>query len=92
MKRATSERPRTLRIWRKHLKIHGGDSLCRCELEPGRFRKTQRIGGCGRSRCWLCHYDKLAGLATRQERRAAARLQEGLVEIAGALFLKARLR
>jgi len=80
MKRAASERLRTLHVWRKHSRAHRGEVLCRCEWQPGRFRKAQRVGGCGRPQCWLCHYDKLAGLATLQERRALARLNEGVAE------------
>ena len=81
MKRAASEKPRTLRIWRRHLASHDHKIACRCELQPGRFRKGQRIGGCSRARCRLCHYDKLSKLATLQECRAAATLYEGLSEM-----------
>ncbi len=81
MKRAASEKTRTLQVWRKHLIKHRGNLQCVCEFQPGRFRKAQRVGGCGRTQCWLCHGDKLAGLATLRERRAAAALCEGLVEL-----------
>lgn len=81
MKRAATERFRTLRTWRDHLDTHRGAILCECELQPGRFRKAQRIGGCGRSRCWLCHSDKLAGRATIQERCAIACQREGMAEV-----------
>lgn len=81
VKRAASEKLRTLRVWRRHLASHDHKIACRCEFQTGRFRKGQRIGGCGRARCWLCHYDKLSKLATLQERRAAATLYEGLSEI-----------
>ena len=78
MRRSALERPRTLRTWRAHLTAHEDTILCVCELEPGRFRKSQRIGGCGRPRCWLCHGDKLAGRLSLQELRALAAHREGL--------------
>lgn len=70
-----------MRIWRSHLATHGGRILCDCELQPGRFRKSQRIGGCGRPRGWLCHSDKLAGRPTLRELRAIAAQFEGLAEM-----------
>ncbi|MCW5625150.1 MAG: hypothetical protein KIT73_10590 [Burkholderiales bacterium] len=81
MKRASLDRLRTLRTWRAHLRRHSADVACVCERQPGRFRKGQRIGGCGNPRCWLCHHDKLAGIPTRHEQRARARLAEGVVEL-----------
>lgn len=53
-----------------------------CELQPGRFRKSQRLGGCRRPRCWLCHHDKLAGIPTLRDRRASATEREGIAEAA----------
>lgn len=47
MRRAALERPRTLRVWRQHLAGHSDTDLCRCEFQPGRFRKGERVGGCG---------------------------------------------
>src|SRR3989442_3642090 len=82
MRRAAIEKSRTLRIWRGHLTTHGGKIACDCELQPGRFRKSQRIGGCGRPRCWLCHFDKLAGLPTVSDLRSFATEREGLAEAA----------
>ena len=69
MRRASLERPRTLRVWRAHNRlIHEGDSTdCVCDEQPGRFRKTQRVAGCGNARCYLCHWNKLLGFRTRQE-------------------------
>jgi hypothetical protein len=81
MKRAAIERLRTLRVWRRHLANHDHEVACRCEFQPGRFRKGQRAGGCGSARCWLCHYDKLSKLATLQECRASAIFYEGLLEM-----------
>jgi len=83
MRRAALEKYRTLRIWRNHLATHHGQILCECELQPGRFRKSQRVGGCGRPRCWLCHYDKLSGIPTIQEQRALINQIEGIVDLFG---------
>jgi hypothetical protein len=82
MKRAAEERTRTLTVWRRHFCTHKGRVVCACELQPGRFRKSLRIGGCGASRCWLCHWDKLFGIPTRQLRRNAKAYEEGLWEAA----------
>ncbi|MEO8038440.1 MAG: hypothetical protein ABI794_06690 [Betaproteobacteria bacterium] len=82
MKRAALERPRTLNTWRQHVVKHGDLTRCVCEVQAGRFRKSQRAGGCGRPRCWLCHGDKLGGLPTIRVRKGQARYREGLAEIA----------
>lgn len=81
MRRAAIEKHRTLRIWRAHLATHKQPVVCSCDLQPGRFRKSQRIGGCGRTRCWLCHGEKLAGRPTQGDVRAIARYREGLIEV-----------
>lgn len=80
MKRAASEKLRTLRVWGRHLASHDKRIACRCEAQAGRFRKGQRVGGCGRPRCWLCHYDKLGRLTTLRERRATWKFHEGMSE------------
>ena len=56
MRRAFAERQRALRLWRAHNRlVHAGmGTSCVCDQQPGRFRKGQKIGGCGKSRCWLC--------------------------------------
>jgi hypothetical protein len=81
MRRAALEKHRTLQVWRRHLVTHGASLLCACELQPGRFRKSQRVGGCGRARCWLCHYDKLAGNPTARDLRLLAAQREGLADV-----------
>ena len=87
MRRAIAERLRTVRVWKAHLRhLHAtGPILCPCEFEIGRFRKAQRIGGCGNSRCFLCHGDKLLGRPTLQELRARHVEREWLREISGGL-------
>jgi hypothetical protein len=81
MQRAALERSRTRRVWLQHLRTHGELVNCACELQPGRFRKSQRVGGCGRRHCWLCHYFKLADIPTLQELRMLERFREGLAEV-----------
>lgn len=83
MRRAAIERPRTLRTWRRHIaRTHGGDtSLCICDRQPSRFRKGQRVGGCGNARCFVCHYEKILDLPTIQEIKAMDRERDGLQEV-----------
>ena len=78
MQRAALERLRTLHTWRAHLLQHDEPALCVCEQQPGRFRKSQRIGGCGRPRCWLCHGEKLAGRPKPRQRLDRHRYREGV--------------
>ena len=44
MQRAAIERVRTIRTWRSHLRTHGREVRCACELQPGRFRKSRDVG------------------------------------------------
>ena len=81
MKRAALEAARTKSVWRAHLRGHALPVRCACEFQKGRFRKGQRVGGCGNARCWLCHADKLGRVPTRRMRRALARYVEGLREV-----------
>jgi hypothetical protein len=46
----------------------------------GRFRKGQRIGGCGNPRCWVCHSAKLGRELTPKQLRFLQTLKEGLAE------------
>jgi len=84
MRRAAIERFRTLRVWRQHLATHGAKVVCDCEFQAGRFRKSQRVGGCGRPRCWLCHFDKLAEIPTVRDLRSFASEREGFAEASAA--------
>ena len=81
MKRAAEELTRTKNVWRQHLRAHHGAVACVCEYQVGRFRKGQRVGGCGNSRCWLCHSEKLGGVPTIQQLRNVATFAEGLAEM-----------
>jgi hypothetical protein len=70
MKRAAIERKRAVKVWKKHFEQHvrqnvqsGGQRpiMCPCDLQVNRFRKGQKMFGCGRPRCYVCHGDKLLG-------------------------------
>ena len=82
MKRAAEEKLRTLEVWKRHLARHARTGIrCACERQPGRFRKGERVGGCGRPRCWLCHGDKLAGIPSVAQRRALEAARDGFREL-----------
>jgi hypothetical protein len=78
MKPAADERGRAVRVWRRHLHLFGAAhaTACICEQQPGRFRKAHRVGGCGNSRCYLCHSPKLLGEPTLQQRRSTISFRE----------------
>jgi hypothetical protein len=81
MQRASVERLRTMRVWRQHRSRHGPGPLgCPCERQGGRLRKGQRIGGCGKARCYLCHGDTLLQRPTLQQRRADRSYREWFYE------------
>ena len=83
MKRAALERHRAARIAHAHIAlVHDGDpGNCDCETQVGRFRKGQRIAGCGRARCLVCHYSKILGFPTRKEMMAEATFREMIEEV-----------
>ena len=90
MRRAALERTRTFRTWRRHLAQHlrelvrgGGQRTvtCRCDLEAGRFRKGQRIGGCGQPGCLICHYEKVMGIPRIRDVRQRAREHDAVLEM-----------
>ncbi len=82
MRRAAFERPRVLRVWRRHrLLIHDlRPDLCACKNQPGRFRKREKVAGCGNARCYYCRAPKLLKLPTRQVRRADLSYREWLLQ------------
>ncbi len=43
--------------------------------------KGRRVGGCGRSHCLVCHYDKLFGYPSRQEACANECAREVMQEL-----------
>src|SRR6186713_3042064 len=75
VKRAAAEKVRTTRVWLLHKRLD--ERLGRTSaLEVGRFRKGLRVGGCGNSRCWLCHGGKIAGDPKVDARRSLATYRE----------------
>ena len=78
MRRASLDRERTLRSWHTHsILAHGGKpGPCVCEIQPGRFRKGQRVLGCTVPRCWQCKRGKLMQIPKRQEYRATLSYRE----------------
>jgi hypothetical protein len=85
LRRASQERRRTLRVWRKWLALYGsppGGPPSGADFEPGRLRKTRRIGGCLHERCYLCHPSKLIGYPTPQEELAWLKEREQLADLA----------
>ena len=70
MKRYHQEMERTKRVHRQHLRdLHQWPRRaidCVCEFQVGRFRKKKALG-CGKSRCLLCHFDKIFGLPSLKD-------------------------
>lgn len=78
MKRAALDRARTLNVWGRHYRNHlwevqasGGQGKvkCVCDQQPGRFRKGQKVAGCGKPQCYLCHGEKLLGIPKHRDRK-----------------------
>lgn len=78
MRRAALERFRLLTRQREQRALARARGVPAEPLALNHFRKQRRIGGCGNSRCWLCHGDKLAQRPTPQARRAANAWADGL--------------
>jgi len=53
---------------------------CVCDTQAGRFRKRKALG-CGRTRCLLCHGEKIFQAPRPRDILAELRLQEGLAEV-----------
>ncbi len=70
MKRYHLELERTKRVHQLHLHLaHASDAAfdCVCEFQVGRFRKRKAFG-CGRSRCLLCHFEKIFSIPSIRDR------------------------
>jgi hypothetical protein len=78
MRRAALERFRLLQRQRERRALMRARGLPDEALALNHFRKQRRVGGCGNSRCWLCHGDKLAQRPDPQARRASAAWADGL--------------
>ncbi|ODU38456.1 MAG: hypothetical protein ABS92_13705 [Thiobacillus sp. SCN 63-374] len=78
MQRAAREKCRALQQRKRWLVLARAQGIPADARPANFFRKHQRIGGCGKARCWLCHGGKLAQHPTPQTRRAAARFAEAM--------------
>lgn len=59
MYRAAIEKLRTVKTWRTHQQLNHNNRICGCDNEVNRFRKGQKIHGCGRGRrCRVCSLEK----------------------------------
>ena len=81
MKRYHQELERTKRVQRRHLRgLHDWPAApidCVCEFQVSRFRK-QRAFGCRKSRCLLCHFEKVFGIASVKDRVREQRCRDSL--------------
>ncbi len=82
MKRAAIERQRTIKTWKAHLYLAHRDELmagavrCVCDLQANRFRKGQKMLGCGRPKCSMCHYEKVFNIPKARDLRQLAKAEE----------------
>jgi hypothetical protein len=81
MKRYHQELDRAKRVHRQHLQgLHNWPIApvhCVCEFQVGRFRK-QKAFGCRKSRCLLCHFEKIFGVASVKDRIRDQRYRDSL--------------
>jgi hypothetical protein len=81
MKRYQQELHRTARVHRFHLRwVHDWprESVdCVCDLQAGRFRKNKALG-CSRSRCLICHYEKVLRIPSGKDRARENRYIDSL--------------
>lgn len=87
MRRWHLERHITYRNWDNYRRFVHRDEPVRSghprQDQPGRFRKRD-AWDCGRSKCHLCHQDKLLRRPRRSELLADLRLREGLADVSQA--------
>lgn len=83
MKRYHEERARIRSEHRFHLRqVHHWpkESVnCECELQAGRFRKKKALD-CGKAACLLCHYEKILGIASYQDRVRLLRAKDSVAD------------
>lgn len=90
MRRYHVERHITDRNWRNHIRSHQQSNLargvspdkidCLCDQQRGRFRKRD-AHDCGKTRCFVCHCDKILDYKTRQDLRSRDKFKAGLSEV-----------
>jgi hypothetical protein len=83
MKRYHEERARIRSEHRFHLRrVHHWPKEpidCECELQAGRFRKKKALD-CGKAACLICHYGKILGIASYQDRLNLLRAKDSLAD------------
>jgi hypothetical protein len=87
MKRYHQELKRTERVHQLHLRgAHKeiASTNCVCEFQTGRFRKRKAFG-CGKSRCLLCHYEKIFGIASVKDRIREQQFLDSLNDYFGSI-------
>lgn len=81
MKRYHQELERTRKVHRLHLRRLYQSPAAPvnriCEFQVGRFRKRKAFG-CGRTRCLLCHYEKIYAIASVKDRIRERRFLDSL--------------
>lgn len=80
MKRYHQELERTKRVHKRHLYgAHKQTGLinCVCEFQIGRFHKRKALG-CYKTRCLLCHYEKIFAIASVKDRIREQRFLDSL--------------
>lgn len=82
MKRAAEERHLAVHVKKQYLGFFfRGNTPWPRHLQTNRYRKSQRQGGCGKARCFLCHHEKLLGLKTMFELKADEAEKAGFDEM-----------
>ena len=83
MKRYHKERARIQSEHRFHLRrVHDLPKEpvdCECEQQAGRFRKKKALD-CGKAACLLCHYEKIFGIASYQDRLRLLRAKDSVAD------------
>ena len=83
MKRYHEERARTRSKHRFHLRrvrFWPKEPVdCECELQAGRFRKKKALD-CGKAACLLCHYEKIFGIPSYQDRLRLLRAKDSVAD------------
>lgn len=59
--------PKELSLMKKRKRFYESSVKHFLNLPLGIYRKTQRLGGCHKSRCLACHYSKIFGFLRREE-------------------------
>lgn len=83
MKRYHQELERTRQTFQRHVQYVFGRRpalIGSKKLQPGHFRKRKAIG-CGKSRCLLCHFDKIFQVPTKNDRIQELKFRDSLEDL-----------